>query len=366
MKDKLGILFENIKIKFVSFLPAIKKILKIVFICLLIIFLFVFLKVAIIFIKTEVNPTTLITSLINADISSLDSYQGRTNFLVLGGGGEGHEAGDLTDTMMFVSLDLKTSDVVLLSIPRDIWLDSLQAKVNSAYHYGEERGNGQGFKLARDSVEEIVGQPIHYSIFLDFEGFVKIVDLLGGVNVKVDRSFDDYKYPIPGKENDECDGDTEYKCRYEHIHFDAGWQEMDGKVALKFIRSRNAEGEEGTDFARSQRQQKIILAIKDKLFSLKTFLNSQKILDIKKTFESHVAFDKEFSDKQIGALLSLFVKFVRSENELRTLSLDTGTEESPGFLYNPPISQYGQWVLIPTKSWEEIEKYLEEKIYKGY
>lgn len=366
MRDRLYSLLRKIRGRFIDSLPFVKKTMKIILVCLLGFFLFFIFRVAVVVVKTRINATSLAMSLINADISSLDFYQNRTNFLLLGGGGEGHKGGDLTDTMIFVSLDLRTADVVLLSIPRDIWLDSLQAKINTAYHYGEEKATNEGFKLAKDSVKEIIGQPIHYAIFLDFDGFVKIVDLLGGLNIKVDRGFDDYKYPIPSKENDECNGDKEYKCRYEHIHFDAGWQEMDGKTALKFIRSRNAEGEEGSDFSRSQRQQKVILAVKDKLFSLKTFLNSQRILDLKNTFESHVRFNKDFNDKQIGALLSLFIKFVRSKNELRTLSLDIGTEENPGFLSNPPISKYGQWVLIPTNSWEEIQKYLREKIYKGY
>ena len=224
-----------------------------------------------------VKSSSLALSFLKADTSSLKSNNGRVNFLLLGISGGDHQGNDLTDTMIFVSLDKKTADLALFSLPRDIWLGSLQAKINSAYHYGEEKEKGGGFKLAKQAVSELVGQPVHYSVLIDFDGFVKIIDLLEGIKIKVDRSFDDYQYPISGKENDDCQGDKEYKCRYEHLHFDAGLQLMDGQTALKFVRSRYAEGEEGTDFARSQRQKKAILALKDKLFSLKIMLNPKKL-----------------------------------------------------------------------------------------
>ncbi len=204
-------------------------------------------------------------------------------------------------------------------------------------------------------------------MLLDFDGFTEVVDLLGGLDVKIDRTFDDYQYPIAGKENDLCGSDPEYKCRYEHLHFDAGLQRMDGKTALKFVRSRHAQGEEGTDFARSQRQQKIILAIKDKFFSYKTLLNPQKMAEIKNTLGNHIKSDTQLTDKHITAFLGLLIRFVKNKNQIRTITIDTGTEDNPGFLYNPPTAKYGQWVLAPRgDNWQEVQKFVEEKIYKGY
>jgi len=224
-----------------------------------------------------------------------------------------------------------------------------------------------GIILIKDAIYQILNQPIHYIVLIDFEGFVKALDLLEGIDVKVDRAFDDYKYPIPGKGLDKCGGDPEYKCRYEHLRFDAGLQHMDGEKALKFVRSRNAESEEGTDFARSQRQQKIILAVARKVFSLKTLLNPRKIIDLKKAFGEHVKFDTQFSEEQTTAFISLFLRFVKNKNEIRTISLDYGDKDSPGFLYNPQFHESKQWVLIPrAKDWKEIQRYVEEKIYKGY
>jgi LCP family protein required for cell wall assembly len=277
-------------------------------------------------------------------------------------GGE-HEGKDLTDTMIFTSIDLGSGDVVMLSIPRDIWLDSLQAKVNTAYHYGQKKSAGGGFVLAKDAVYQITGQSIHYVVVLDFSGFVKAVNLVGGVDVEVERSFTDEQYPIPGKETDECGGDSQLRCRYETIRFEKGLQHLDGETALKFVRSRNAQGEEGTDFARSNRQQKVIVAFKNKLLSSSTLLAPGKLLALKQTFSQNVTFDKELSEEELGGFASLFWRFVRGRNSLRTLTLDTGTEENPGFLINPPIKQYGQWVLVPRAGdWSQFQEFLSQKL----
>lgn len=293
----------------------------------------------------------------------LKSTNKRMNLLLLGIAGGDHEGSDLTDTMIFSSVDLETGDVVLLSIPRDIWLESLKAKINTAYYYGEEKAENGGFVLAKDAVYQITNQPINYAILLDFAGFQKAIDLVGGIDVLVERPFVDEKYPIPGKENDECNGDKEYKCRYEALNFEKGLEHMGGETALKFVRSRNAESEEGTDFARSQRQQKVMLAFKDKLLSKKILLSPGTLFSLKKTFSQHVKFDKEISEEEMSAFLSLFWRFTRGNNTLRTLTLDTGTDESPGFLTNPPVSQYGQWVLAPRAGgWQEFQEYLRQKL----
>lgn len=312
--------------------------------------------------KALIGPR-FVVSFFSSPTSVLHSSNGRTNILLLGIAGGEHEGRDLTDTMIFTSVDLTSGDVVMLSIPRDIWIDSLDAKINSAFHYGEEKNPGGGFVLAKDAVYQITGQPLHYTILLDFTGFVKAIDLVGGVDVEIERGFTDEKYPIPGKEKDECSGDPGFRCRYEILRFEKGRQHMDGETALKFVRSRNATGEEGTDFARSTRQQKVILAFKDKLLSRGTLLSPAKLLSLKETFSQHVKIDRSLSEEEIGGFASLFWRFVRGDNQLRTLVLDTGTEENPGFLVSPPVSQYGQWALIPRNgNWQQFQDYLKQKL----
>ena len=90
----------------------------------------------------------------------------------------------------------------------------------------------------------------------DFSSFKEIIDALGGVKIDVANSFTDDLYPIEGREEDLCDGDKEFKCRYETIHFEKGINYMDGTTALKYVRSRNGDNNENTDIAREARRQK--------------------------------------------------------------------------------------------------------------
>jgi LCP family protein required for cell wall assembly len=291
-----------------------------------------------------------------SSIEDLDSSGGQINILLLGAGGEEHQGHDLTDTIIFFSVSQKGEDGLMISLPRDIWIPSLRAKLNTAYHYGEEKKPGGGLILARSAVSEILDQPVHYAFLIDFDGFTKAIDLLGGIEVEVERTFDDYKYPIPGKGRDPCDGDPEYACRYEHIHFDAGAQNMDGKLALKYVRSRYAEGEEGSDFARSKRQQRLISAFKKKLFSLETILNLKKVEELATVFENH--FDTDIAPETYAAFFKLALKF--EQKNLRFVVLD-GLDEEDGLLTNPEKSQrYDfQWVLTPrADTWQEVQEWV--------
>ena len=115
------------------------------------------------------------------DAKPLIQESGITNLVILGVGGEGHEGGDLTDTILIVSLRHKDNSVKLLSVPRDIWVDSFKIKINAAYHYGNEKGAGEGIKLARTALTEVLGIPIHYSAVINFSGFIKLIDTIGGL-----------------------------------------------------------------------------------------------------------------------------------------------------------------------------------------
>lgn len=216
-------------------------------------------------------------------VSDIKSSNNRSNLLILGKAGEGHTAPDLTDTIILfsVKLDENSPQIDTISLPRDIWLVDLEAKLNSVYYWGNKRQAGGGLVLAKSTVEQIAGVPVHYAVVLDFNGFKKIIDLMGGIQVQVKKSFIDERFPIPGKENDSCGGDPNFDCRYETIKFEKGLQYMNGETALKFVRSRHSQDlEEGTDFARSDRQQAVIKAIKDKLLSREMLTQPQKLWDI--------------------------------------------------------------------------------------
>jgi LCP family protein required for cell wall assembly len=294
---------------------------------------------------------TIAGFLILGILSFLRPSPGRTNFLILGIAGENHEGSDLTDTLIFVSVDNQTGKTLLLSLPRDIWITPLRTKLNSLYHY-------QGLEETKKYVGEILGQKIDYGLVIDFNLFTKIVDSLGGVTVEVERSFDDYKYPLAGKENDLCGGDKEYKCRYEHVHFEAGTQVMDGATALKYVRSRHAEGDEGTDFARSQRQQRMIMAIKRKIFTPQIIFNPRKLIGLWQLINSNIKTD--IPQEKYDDLLKIALKL--RKNNFRTEVLNNG------FLINPPTSKAkydNQWVLVPKSGdWQEVQEHVKDLIDK--
>lgn len=284
------------------------------------------------------NYLGLFSDFVFTPFSKVQSIGNRINILILGKSGEGHNSPDLTDTIIFASVSFNNnSSIRLISIPRDIWIPEIRAKLNSAYYWGKQKDNN-GSSLSKELVEGVMGEPIHYVVVFDFSSFTKIIDVLGGVEVNVERGFVDEKYPIVGKENDLCNGDRIYKCRYETITFEKGKQLMDGGTALKFVRSRNAQGEEGTDIAREQRQQAIIVAVKNTVFSTKTLLNPKKMLGIwnvlKETVETNI---NESSAVVIAR------KILDARKDIKSSIIPES------FLINPPISSKydNQYVFIP-------------------
>ncbi len=270
----------------------------------------------------------------------LPQTAGRTNFILLGVGGEGHEGSDLTDTMIYASVNNQSRVVTLITVPRDLWVPSLRAKINTAYHYGfEKQATSGGLLLVKTAISEVFGQPVHFAAVIDFSTFSKAIDLLGGVDIVVDRTFEDRFYPIPGKENDLCGGDPDYACRYEYLKFEAGLQHFTGSTALKYVRSRHSsDPEEGTDFARSRRQEKVIAAVRAKLLSIKNLTNTKIYKDLYSLLVSSVISD--ISPQYYSSLLRLGLK-------IKNQPVVSASVEN--YLENPktsPAYDY-QWVLIP-------------------
>jgi anionic cell wall polymer biosynthesis LytR-Cps2A-Psr (LCP) family protein len=232
-----------------------------------------------------VNPqlVTPTPSSFNLEISPAPS--GEFNLLLLGQGDPSHEGSNLTDSIMVLHLDTNSKTASLIFIPRDLWVGY---KINEAY-------SKDGLKLAEQAVSFVTSLPIENAILIDFNGFTQVIDSLGGIEVLVAKGFDDYYYPIQGKELEICDKTPEevaqlsatlsgfelekqFPCRYEHIHFEAGKTQMDGATALKFARSRHS-AQSGSDFARGERQQAILIGIKDKLLSLDALKNVDELFE---------------------------------------------------------------------------------------
>lgn len=209
----------------------------------------------------------------------------RINVLLLGMGGLGHDGPYLTDTIMIASIKPSTNDIALISIPRDlgIEIDGYVRKINSANSIGEVQKAEWGGAYATQVISKTFNLDIPYYIRIDFQAFSDIIDEVGGVRVNVDNSFTDYMYP--------ADNDL-----YQTVSFKKGLQTFDGATALKFTRSRHGNNSEGSDFARSSRQQKIIQALKDKILSFSTLTNPVKIKNIIDSLEKHMTTNMGFDE----------------------------------------------------------------------
>lgn len=210
--------------------------------------------------------------------------EGRINVLLLGVGGSGHDGPLLTDSMLLVSFRPTTEQLALISIPRDLQVQHTtlgERRINSIYALTAINQPGAGSPAIRASVSEVFGVPIHYSLLLDFSGFTELVDELGGITVEVEHPLDDEFYPVAGKEQA---ADAE---RYEHLYIPAGRQHLDGELALKYVRSRKAKGVQGSDFARSHRQQQVLTAVRDKLTGFGS-LRPGRISDLLRIAGNHV------------------------------------------------------------------------------
>ncbi len=179
---------------------------------------------------------------------------GHVNVLLTGVAGGDNTAPDLTDTIMFVSVDTQNHELDMFSIPRDLYVEVPgfgYSKINAAYSMGKNYNvAGGGMSVLEDTVTNVVGQDIDYYVKVDFDGFVQAVDLLGGIEVNVENDIYDYMYP---------DGYGGYQV----FSVQAGRQHMDGETALKYSRSRQTT----SDFDRARRQQQVLLGMKEAFLS---------------------------------------------------------------------------------------------------
>lgn len=206
-----------------------------------------------------------------------------------------------TDTMMIATLDPKTLTAGLVTIPRDLYVpipDVGENRINTASFYGELKYPGGGPGLAKKTVEYNLGRKIHFYVLVDFNGFRRIVDTLGGIDIDVPRTIDDPKYP------DENFG-------YKPIHIPAGRVHMNGELALEYARARHLDG----DFGRSRRQIQVLMAIRDKALRLDLL---PKLPGLLKSMWGIVETDVQPQD--VIALAAAAAK-VKTEN-IKTASID--------------------------------------------
>jgi LCP family protein required for cell wall assembly len=188
-------------------------------------------------------------------------YSERVTVLVLGIDQRNNEHGPWrTDTMILLSADPTTKSAVMLSIPRDLWVEipgienadgsPVIDRINTANYLGDVRDYpGGGPALAMRTVEYNLGIRVDYYVLVNFTAFENLIDTIGGIDVVVPQDIYDPQYP-----------DGSYG--YSPFSIEAGPQHLDGRTALKYARTRHTFG---SDFDRAERQQQVILAIRDKV-----------------------------------------------------------------------------------------------------
>jgi LCP family protein required for cell wall assembly len=184
----------------------------------------------------------------------------RINILIIGLDFRDWAAGEgapRSDTMIVLTIDPLTKTAGMMSVPRDMWVNIPgfgYSRINTAYSSGEgAKLPGGGPELARKTVEQFLGVPIHYYAQIDFHAFVEFIDLIGGIDIYNDQ---DLRLDPVGEGKDKI----RITC--------CGMRHLSGERALAYVRYR--KDKEG-DVARANRQQKVILAIRNKVLSPENF-----------------------------------------------------------------------------------------------
>ena len=276
-----------------------------------------------------------------------DEY-GHTNFLLLGQGDETHDGVDLTDTIILASLDARTRSAAMISIPRDLYLNTSRmgaGRVNALYRdfkwylmrnedLGEEEAGRAAMQELSTELSKTFGIELHHVVKVDFIGFVQAVDAVGGIDVYVPEDLYDPEYPT---EN----------YGYQVFSVLEGQQHFDGDTALKYARSRHST----SDFDRSRRQQDILQALAQK--GKETGLTSPgQITSLLRIMDEHVATTLTF--REMVTLAKLGTDIDRS----KIVSVQFSLEGPGGFLYPPPRDLFGGAAVLVPNSWDEIRTFM--------
>jgi len=237
----------------------------------------------------------------------------RTNILVLGSDWRPN-SGYRTDVILLVSLDKIDGNVSVVSFPRDLWVRMPgmgEERINTSMEYG-------GFPLTRDMFQDNFGVRIDHYLITNFQGFISLVNYLGGLNINAGRELYD-TCDLPQAVNGYC-------------YTAPGINYMDGATALWYVRSRGTSN----DFDRARRAQEVMQALFEKAVSLDLVLNSSKLYS---ALAGAVETDLRIED--ILSFINLALKIVADPARIRQYFI------GPGETYSYIIPSTGAMVLLP-------------------
>jgi LCP family protein required for cell wall assembly len=226
----------------------------------------------------EPTPPTPIPS----PVPPFELPDGTTNILLLGRDANANGSDGRTDTMIIVSVNSKTRTASMISLPRDLYVylpNRIMSRLNTAMTLG-------GVELLEQTILYNFGIPIHYYAQVDFEGFKRVVDLLGGVEMAVSCPLEDWRLISP-------ELDPTLEENWERFKLEAGMHQMDGDLALWYARSRLTT----SDFDRGRRQQQLLQGMLDQSIDLGLVAKAPELLS---AFNEVVK-----TDMDIGRILQL-------------------------------------------------------------
>ncbi len=254
---------------------------------------------------------------------------GRINILLLGmRGADDPHGGLLADSIMVASFDTKNNKVALISVPRDLYVQipdtNERGKLNSVYGHWEGSGRGQGIPEMEKIMGTITGLKIDHAIAINFDGFKKLIDTVGGVDVRLSKPFSEMKQFVEGNE---CGGT---------FALPAGTNHLNGDKALCYARAR----ETTNDFDRSKRQQVILKALKDKMISLGTLADFNKVNNILNIVGNNVKTD--LTPEEMKGFYDQYSNMKEADIVQRVF------ENSDKGLLTVPNIQGAGYILVPT------------------
>jgi LCP family protein required for cell wall assembly len=272
----------------------------------------------------------------------------RVNLLVMGYGGTGHDGAYLTDSMVVMSLMPQSHHTTLVSVPRDLWVQipagsGQYHKINYAYVYGSNNGADAagGGNVAAQKMSVVTGLDVKYWLTINFVGFRDFINAIGGIDVYVPDAFT-AKYPA----ND----DPNVNPNWLHVHFSKGMQHMDGETAIRYARARYVldNPAEGSDFARSARQQIMIKAALTKVKQINTWPSLFNAL----TALEHAI----YTNLSLADLMQFALKM--DLNDAHHVGLS-----NQNVLVDATASD-GEYILRPANNdWQAIIKYVKQQLY---
>ncbi len=285
---------------------------------------------------------------------------GRINILLLGVGGAGHDGGDLTDTMMVLSVDPVNHTAAAISLPRDLWIKSPVTKgteyqkinavfttAKSAYLAKNSQATRKqltevGFQAVDQAVGTVLGVKVDYHVLADFKAFSQAIDTVEGITVDVKETLDD---PMLAWENNNS-------TRVANV----GMQTMNGKQALLYARSRYTT----SDFARNERQRAIVVALKNKATTMRNISDPTRLTALMDAFSANMYSD--LSPTGATRLLSI----MRNVGNEKITSVSLVDKPSP---LVAPVVVEGVSTVQPVagpSNYADIQDYIRSKVHDGY